>query len=184
MQVVLTKSGFEKASLGTASMLSYNFQWPQPAVEVCAGLAALCTPTASPLPSPPLPCPLAGVSSSAAVLGHWVDHCRESLEVFCREEAMSCGVPPPRARVTDVLSTLHSVVSLVAALQERQDQGGPDHVGCHVHIDTRPTHPPMQYRRCGPTCASCIPHWSHVCRVTRGRSEMHSGQLCCSSLSS
>ena len=56
MQVVLTKSGFEKASLGTASMLSYNFQWPQPAVEVCAGLAALChtycfTP---PLPSPPL----------------------------------------------------------------------------------------------------------------------------------
>ena len=53
--------------------------------------------------------------------------------MFCREEAMSCGVPLPRARVTDVLSTLHSVVSLVAALQARQDQGGPDHVGYHVH---------------------------------------------------
>lgn len=130
VQVVLTKSGFEKASLGTASMLSYNFQWPQPAVEVCAGLAALCHAYCF---IPPVPCPLAGISSSAAVLGHWVDHCRESLEVFCREETMSCGVPLPRARVTDMLSTLHSVVSLVAALQERQDQGGPDHVGYHVH---------------------------------------------------
>ena len=83
-----------------------------------------------PLPKPslmhsPLPSlPWVGASSSAAVLEHWVNHCRESLELFSQEEAVSRGVPLPRARLTDVLTTLHSIVSLVTALQQRQDRGG------------------------------------------------------------
>ena len=57
---------------------------------------------------------------------------------------MSGGVPLPRARLTDVLTTLHSVVSLVATLQERQDRGGwPMHAQCVCSvIHTRPNPSP------------------------------------------
>ena len=139
MQADLTKTGFEKASLETALTLSYNFWWPQHAAEVCPGLLTSATPAASPHPpsfpvlSPPLSSlSVTGTSSSASVLGHWVDRCRESLEVFSQEESVSGGVPLPRARLTDVLTTLHSVVSLMATLQERQDRGGRPMHACGV----------------------------------------------------
>lgn len=66
---------------------------------------------------------------------------------------MSGGVPLPRARLTDVLTTLHSVVSLVATLQERQDRGGwPMHAQCVcsvIHTRPDPSPQPMQCQRCG-----------------------------------
>ena len=113
-----------------------------------------CSTPSFPVPSPPLSSlSVTGTGSSAAVLGHWVAQCRESLEVFSREESMSGGVPLPRARLTDVLTTLHSVVSLVATLQERQDRGGwPMHAQCVcsvIHTRPYPSPQPMQCQRCG-----------------------------------
>ena len=59
VQADLTKTGFEKASLEIALMLSYNFQWPQHAAEVCPGLLNSATPAAPPPPFlfPPLHSP-------------------------------------------------------------------------------------------------------------------------------
>lgn len=73
---------------------------------------------------------------------------------------MSRGVPLPRARVTDVLNTLHSVVSLVIALQERQDRGRPDHA-CQVAYVTRP---PLT---CDPPpLTHAVPEvWAQVCKL-------------------